>query len=745
MKYITKNIFSVALAALSAAVIFPVQAASVAVPAGVLNVSSIAPYVYPQNAASTPGSMQFMPDGESFLRISDGGAKIVRYETSTGKELETVLDTSHTRESSISKVESFTISPDGSKLLVRSDSEPVYRRSVKGAYHVFEIKRNILRPLSTAFAMQQAPLFSPDSRMVAFVAENNIYIKKTDYNTEVPVTTDGAKNCIINGIPDWTYEEEFSTDCSMAWAPDNTTLCYLRYDESQVPLFTFTRYQGWCHVQSEYALYPGEFSYKYPVAGEKNSSVSVHSYDVDTRKTKEIPLADRNIEYIPRIAFGGASSERLMLVTLNRAQNRMEIYAANPKSTVAKSILVEEAKAWLNPAAYEDIAFEAESFVLQSERNGWNNLYRYSYAGQQLRAITSGQAEVTAYYGTDALGFTYYQTVPAGTDASAAINRVVCRIDRQGKKLETLTPAEGWASASFTPALNYYTVNYSNAATPPVYTLYNGKGKKLRLLEDNAEYASRYASAPKREFFTMQSDGNTLNGYMVKPAGFSASKRYPVIMWQYSGPGSQEVVNRWKMDWDIYAATQGFLVVCVDGRGTGARGTAFRDIVYKHLGHYETIDQIAAANYVASLPYADGERIGLSGWSYGGYETLMGVTATDSPWKAAVAIAPVTSWRYYDTVYAERFMLTPQENADGYTESAPTERAARMACRLLIMHGTSDDNVHLSNTMEFVGALQAADRYCDMFLFPAMNHSIYGCDARALVYGRMISYFSDNL
>ncbi len=745
MKYITKNIFSVALAALSAAVFFPVQAASVAVPAGVLNVSSIAPYVYPQNAASTPGSMQFMPDGESFLRISDGGAKIVRYETSTGKELETVLDTSHTRESSISKVESFTISPDGSKLLVRSDSEPVYRRSVKGAYHVFEIKRNILRPLSTAFAMQQAPLFSPDSRMVAFVADNNIYIKKTDYNTEVPVTTDGAKNCIINGIPDWTYEEEFSTDCSMAWAPDNTTLCYLRYDESQVPLFTFTRYQGWCHAQSEYALYPGEFSYKYPVAGEKNSSVSVHSYDVDTRKTKEIPLADRNIEYIPRIAFGGASSERLMLVTLNRAQNRMEIYAANPKSTVAKSILVEEAKAWLNPAAYEDIAFEAESFVLQSERNGWNNLYRYSYAGQQLRAITSGQAEVTAYYGTDALGFTYYQTVPAGTDASAAINRVVCRIDRQGKKLETLTPAEGWASASFTPALNYYTVNYSNAATPPVYTLYNGKGKKLRLLEDNAEYASRYASAPKREFFTMQADGNTLNGYMVKPAGFSASKRYPVIMWQYSGPGSQEVVNRWKMDWDIYAATQGFLVVCVDGRGTGARGTAFRDIVYKHLGHYETIDQIAAANYVASLPYADGERIGLSGWSYGGYETLMGVTATDSPWKAAVAIAPVTSWRYYDTVYAERFMLTPQENADGYTESAPTERAARMACRLLIMHGTSDDNVHLSNTMEFVGALQAADRYCDMFLFPAMNHSIYGCDARALVYGRMISYFSDNL
>lgn len=721
------------------------SAATASAPAGVIDVSSISEYVYPGNAPATPGAMQFMPDGATFLRLDDGGKKIVKYDIATGKAVETVLDVTHTRESSISGIDAFTISPDGSKLLVRTNTTPVYRRSVKGAYYVFEIKRNILRPLSKTLPLQQAPLFSPDGRMVAFVADNNIFIKKTDYDTEVQVTEDGEKNRIINGIPDWTYEEEFSTDCSMTWAPDNTSLCYLRYDESRVPTFTFSEYSGWCHPREEFALYPGVFSYKYPVAGEPNSSVTVHSYDVDTRKTKEVKLPDANIEYIPRLEFGGASADRLMIVTLDRAQSRMEVYMANPKSTVVKSLLVEQAKAWLNPLAYEAIAFENDSFVVMSERTGWNNLYRYSYAGQELRAITSGNAEVTAYYGTDALGNSYYQTVPAGGDVSAALNRTVCRVDKLGKKIENLTPAEGWGSAIFNPAMSYYVVNHSTAATPPVHTLYSTKGKKVRVLEDNASYAARYTSAPRKEFFTMQSEGNTLNGYMIKPANFDSSRRYPVIMWQYSGPGSQEVVNRWRMDWDVYAATQGFLVVCVDGRGTGARGTAFRDVVYKRLGYYETIDQIAAARYVASLPFADGDRIGLSGWSYGGYETLMGVTSTDSPWKAAVAIAPVTSWRYYDTVYSERFMLTPQENGSGYDEGAPVNRAARLGCRLLIMHGTADDNVHLSNTMEFVSALQAADRYCDMFLFPAMNHSINGCDARSLVYGRMIDYFRQNL
>lgn len=718
-------------------------AAVPAIPA--VNVQSISKYVYPGNTPANPGKMSFMPDGESYLRLEDEGRKIVKYETSTGKVLETVLDTSHTRENSISAIEDFTISPDGSKLLVMTDSRAVYRHSMQAAWYVFEIKRNILRPLSKTNTHQQSPLFSPDGRMVAFVMDNNIYIKKIDYDSEVAVTADGLRNSIINGVPDWTYEEEFSTSCSMAWAPDCTTLCFLRYDESAVPVYNFTLYQGWCSPQDNYALYPGEFSYKYPVAGQSNSVVSVHSYDVETRKTKEIPLKDKRIEYIPRIAFGGGASDRLMVVTLDRAQSRMEIYAANPKSTVVKSVLVEEAKAWLNPMAYENLSFATDGFVVLSERTGFNQAYKYSYNGQLLRCLSSGEADVTAYYGEDLLGNVYYQAVPSKGAPANAINRQIFKTDKAGKKIEALSPETGWGEAVFTPTLNYYMLSYSDAATPAVYTLYSGKGKKQRVVEDNASYASSYTGIPVKEFFTFQSDGNTLNGFMIKPSGFNPSRKYPVIMWQYSGPGSQEVVNRWKMDWGYYAAEQGFLVVCVDGRGTGARGTAFRDVVYKRLGYYETVDQTAAARYVASLPYADASRIGICGWSYGGYETLMAVTAQDSPFAAAVAIAPVTSWRYYDTVYAERYMLTPQENPDGYDESAPISRAARLACPLLIMHGTADDNVHLQNTVEFASSLQANDRYCDLWLFPAMNHSINGCDARAQVYGRMISYFQRNL
>ena len=710
-----------------------------------VNVPAIARYVYPDNAPATPGKMSFMPDGESYLRLDDSGRKILKYETATGKELGTVLDTSHTRENSITDIEDFVISPDGSKLLVMTQSSAVYRHSVRASWYVFEIKRNILRPLSKTHTMQQSPLFSPDSRMVAFVVDNNIFIKKIDYDSEVAVTTDGLRNSVINGVPDWTYEEEFSTDCSMAWAPDCSTLCFLRYDETAVPVYNFTIYQGWCKPQEQYSLYPGEFSYKYPVAGQPNSVVTVHSYDVETRKTKEIALKDKQIEYVPRIAFGGNSAEQLMVVTLNRAQSRMEIYMANPKSTIAKSVLVEEAKAWLNPMTYENLSFGKDGFVVLSERTGFNQAYKYAYNGQLLRRLTAGDTDVTAFYGEDMLGNTYYQAVPSKGTPSDAINRQIMKVDKTGKKIEALSEADGWGSALFTPSLNYWMLSYSNAKTPPVHILYSAKGKKLRVVEDNASYASAYASVPAKEFFTMQSDGNTLNGYIIKPAGFNPSAKYPVIMWQYSGPGSQEVNNRWQMDWQYYAAEKGFVVICVDGRGTGGRGAAFRDVVYKRLGYYETIDQLAAARYAASLPFVDADRIGISGWSYGGYETLMAVTDLDAPFAAAVAIAPVSSWRYYDTVYAERYMLTPQENPEGYDEGAPVNRAGRLSCPLLIMHGTSDDNVHLQNTIEFASKLQENDRYCDLWLFPAMNHSINGCDARAQVYGRMINYFQRNL
>lgn len=702
-----------------------------------VDIDALAQYVYPANRPASV-DVTFMPDGLSYLAIGSDGRSIVRHDTKTGNVLETVLDVTHTRHNSIDGVGGFSISPDGSKLLVYTTRTPIYRNSFKADFYVFEIKRNILTPLSTEHPLQQAPLFSPDGRMVAFVADNNIYLKKLDYGTEVAVTTDGEINKVINGVPDWTYEEEFATASSMVWAPDNATLCYLKYNETDVPVYTLTLYEGTCDPMPQYAAYPGSKSFKYPVAGKPNSMVTLHSYDVENRKIKNIPLADSRIEYIPRIAYGGDASQ-LAVTTLNRDQNRMEMYVVNPKSTVVRSVFVEESKTWIAPHTYEKTVYTPTGFTVMSDRSGFTHLYRYSYAGELVKQITSGDYDVTDYYGTAADGTVYFQSTISGP-----INRVVCALDAKGR-MTRLTPDEGSASMAPAPAMNYYILNTNSVTVPPVYTLYSGNGKKLRVIEDNAAYAAKYAGVPQKEFFTFTNDGNTLNGYMLKPAGFNASRKYPVVMYQYSGPGSQEVLNRWRMDWDYYFAKEGYVVICVDGRGTGGRGRAFMDVVYKRLGYYETLDQIAAARYAASLPFVDPARIGICGWSYGGYETLMAVAHKQSPYAAAVAIAPVTDWRYYDTVYAERYMLTPQQNPGGYDDGSPIELAGNLKCSLLIMLGTADDNVHPCNTMQYVSALQSLGLMCDMWLFPNMNHSINGCNARTMVYAKMLDYFNRNL
>ncbi|MDE6802431.1 MAG: S9 family peptidase [Muribaculaceae bacterium] len=699
--------------------------------------SAVAAYVYPANTPAAPSSMTFMPDGQTYLMLSSDGKQIKSYETATGKETGVILDLENTRETKLSSIEGFSLSDDGTILIVWRFSEKIYRRSMSAEYYTYNIYRNILRPLSTEHPRQMSPVVSPDSRMVAFVADNNIYIKKLDYNSEVSVTTDGEKNSVINGVPDWTYEEEFATTVSMAWSPENDFLCFLKYNETDVPMYDFMLYQGSCNPMDTYELYPGEYSYKYPVAGQRNSRVTLHSYEVDTRKTKQIEFKDATIEYIPRIAY--ATATQLVVTTLNRPQNRMEVYTVNPRSTVVKSLIVEESRSWIDPIAYEGMDVSKAGIVLNSARSGYNHLYAYSLTGQLLGQLTSGDYDVTAYYGRDNLGNIYYQSTAQGP-----VNRIVTRKDRKG--VETVIgDAAGTTSISFAPSMSYFTMAYSSIDTPPTYTLYNNKLKSIRTLEDNSSIAGRYAGTPRREFMAFESDGYKLNAYMVKPADFNPSKKYPVIMWLYNGPGSQEVLNRWSIGWEQAAADQGFIVVCADGRGTGGRGNAFQSVVYKNLGHYETIDQINVARSVAQLPYVDASRIGVCGWSYGGYETLMCAQAQGSPFAAAVAIAPVTSWRYYDTVYTERYMDTPQANFDGYIESAPTAHVSRMNTRLLLMTGTADDNVHMSNTIEYVARLQSAGKLCDMLLFPNMNHSINGCSSRSLVYAKMIEYFKNNI
>ena len=735
--------------AMSYAACMPGFIASAAAKSPTVEVNAIAPYVYPGNAEERPAKMVFMPDGGDIPAADRQRTKKYRniQLPTASRSRPCSMPPTHVRAAwsqwrispSVPTVRSCCFTPDR-KLST----------AVRSARHTMCLKSNATFCVRCRgnHKLQQAPLFSPDSRMVAFVADNDIYIKKLDYNSEVRVTTDGAVNSIINGVPDWTYEEEFATCSSMAWAPDNSTLCYVRYDESQVPMFSFPLYSGWCKPDAEYELYPGTFSYKYPVAGEPNSVVSVHSYDVETRKIKELPFADKRIEYMPRIAFGD-TAERLMVVTLNRAQNRMELYSANPKSTVVKSLLVEESKAWISGTAYENLAFEADGFVIMSERTGWNHLYRYSYAGQQTAQITSGCYDVTAYYGRDAQGFTYFQSEPLAGNApevTGALNRVVYRMDRQGKRPRRSPPVEGWSTARFTPDHDVCRDVAQRRQYPPLSTPWSmPKGRQCARWWIMPPMARATTVRPARSSSPCRP---TASPSTVICSSLQASI-LPGVILQSCGSTAVPVRRRCSTvgQWTGSNMPQkaGFVVVCVDGRGTGGRGTAFRDVVYKQLGRYETADQLAAARYVASLPFVDASRIGICGWSYGGYETLMAVTEADAPFAAGVAIAPVTSWRFYDTVYTERFMLTPGENADGYEESAPMNRAANLNCPLLIMAGTADDNVHLSNTIEFVGALQKEHRYADMLLFPNMNHSINGCDARAMVYGRMIRFFADNM
>ncbi|MDE6309220.1 MAG: DPP IV N-terminal domain-containing protein, partial [Muribaculaceae bacterium] len=429
-------------------------------------VERIRPYVYPQSVAPSPSKMVYAPDGLSYYQIADDGAKINRYDTNSGALIETTLDVTHTRNASIGSVESFTLSPDGSKMLVYEESTPIYRRSFKAPYYVFEIKRNILKPLSSKLEQQQIPLFSPDGRMVAFVAEGNIIVKKLDYDNEVVVTADGAPNIVRNGLPDWTYEEEFGATSAMTWSPDNEQLCFLKFNEHKVPTYSMTIYQGDCNPQPQYALYPGEYRYKYPVAGEANSVVSLHVYDVENRTIKEISLGGANPEYIPRITYA-YSPERLMVVTLNRAQNQMDVYSVNPKSTVSKNILTERSATWISPASYEEIDWQDDGWVMQSERSGYNHLYKYSYAGALQRQITSGDWNVTAYYGKDAAGNHYFQST-----STSPLDRTVEMIDAKGSR-RSISPASGTSSAVFSPAMNTYMLSFYYMSTTEIYTLYN--------------------------------------------------------------------------------------------------------------------------------------------------------------------------------------------------------------------------------------------------------------------------------
>lgn len=718
--------------------IFGLAIASAALSAGALTVED-----YCSPSASAPvriKEMRPLADGLTYSAISEDGKSIEIYDYKTGRKTGTLFSIDGVKgDLRIDSFEGYEISANGKKILLWNDSEKIYRRSFTARYYVYDIMRSTLKSVSAGGAQRGATI-SHDGRMVAYVRDNNIYISNLDYGTDKAITTDGETNRIINGAADWSYEEEFTLVNTMRWNGDDTVLAYMKFDESQVPEYSFDDYSGFCDADPTSDLYPHSYSYKYPLAGYPNSKVSVLAYNLDNRTTKTMDLPIGNEGYVPSIEFDEAGTN-LMVMVLNRDQNHLRLFKVNPASTVAVQLMEERSKTWLSPAAYQMVDYGTGSFVIGSERSGYQHLYEYDYNGTLKRQLTKGDWNVTDYYGKNAkTGIHYFQSTILGP-----INRNVTAVNARGE-ISVLNRQEGFESASFSKNMDCFVRTYSNALTPPVYSICNAKGASIVELENNSIYAAKYASAPRKEFLTVKNAaGMEMNAFIIKPADFDPSKKYPLLMYQYGGPDSQLVANSWKMEGVYYLASLGYIVVAVDGRGTGYRDREWATCVYRDLGHYETEDQIAGANYFASLPYIDNSKVACFGWSYGGYMTLMELSQPGNPFKAGVAMAPVTDWRYYDSIYTERYMSTPRQNDEGYKRSSALWRTKDMKSRLLIMSGTSDDNVHFYNTLKYTSKLNFEGKIFDMMALTGFEHSLGMCNARVMLFRKIADFLETQL
>lgn len=684
---------------------------------------------------SSVGEMRSLPDGEYYTAMNPERNMIVKYAYRTGEPVDTLFNTKTARECTFDDFDGYTISSTGHHLIVWRETEAIYRRSRKMVVYDYDVRRNYVKPISDAPGKQMIPTFSPDGRMCAFVRDNNIWIRKFDYDTEVQVTKDGELNKILNGITDWVYEEEFSVTNLMAWSPDSEYLAYVRFDESEVPEYSMQMYGD--------GYYPSYYKFKYPKAGEKNSKVSLHAYCVQTRDTKTLKVPVDGDSYIPRITFT-KNADQLAVMTLNRQQNIFNMYFVNPKSGVSRLILRDENKCYVDSEWFTSIHFLKDGFTYVSEQDGYAHIYLYSPTGVMQRQVTKGNWDVTRFIGIDEKTKTvYYESAE-----EHPTQRAVYKIDAKGVKVK-LSKSVGTNSASFSANYAYYVNRYSNANTPVRITVNETKsGKELRVLQDNAALRERlkeYRFAP-REFMTVHTASDyEFNAWMIKPADFDPSKKYPVMMTQYSGPNSQRVLDSYSFGWEYYLASKGIIVVCVDGRGTGARGEAFRKCTYMRMGELESRDQVEAAQALGELPYIDKNRIAIWGWSFGGYNTLMALTVGNGTFKVGIAVAPPTDWRFYDTVYTERFMRTPQENFEGYNATSPLLRAKELKGKLLLIHGTADDNVHFMQSLEYAEALVQAGIQFDMHVYKDRNHGISGGNTSYHLYTKMSNYLFDNL
>ena len=687
-------------------------------------------------------------DNVSYSQLSPDHKQILTFSFKTGEQTGVLFDVNAIRNRiRIPHIDSYIMSPDEKNILVATDTKPIYRHSRTANYYIYNVANKTLAPLSEG-GPQEVPVWSNDGYQVAFVREGNIFLVKLLFNnSESQVTKDGEYNKIINGKPDWVNEEEFANDRSLTFNADGTMLCWIRYDESNVPTYSFPWYKGQYPEMTDYATYPGAFEYKYPMAGEQNSVVTVHSYDIKSHKAREMQLPIEKDGYIPRI-FQTSDPNKLAVVTLNRHQDQMDIYMANPRSTECRLVVRDQVKCYITENAYDQMSFHTGGFILCSERSGFNHAYLYDLNGNMRRQITKGDFPVTDVYGYDEkTGTLYYASAQ-----ESPMCRAVYKTDAKGKTTK-LSQQRGTNRATFSKDFSYYINVYSNLNQPPVTSLCDAKGKTIKTLIDNQGITDKLAqkNVGTKEFFTFTTgNGTELNGIMVKPWNFDSSKKYPVILFQYSGPGSQQVLDSWYTGnmggcaYEQYLGQQGFISVIVDGRGTGGRGAAFEKQTYLKLGQMESEDQVETALWLGKQSYVDKNRIGIWGWSFGGFCTLMSMSEGRPVFAAGVAVAPPTCWKFYDTVYTERFMRTPKENAEGYGVSA-LSRAPQLNGNLLICQGLADDNVHFRNTAEYTEALVQADKDFRMLTYTNRNHSIFGGNTRNHLFRQITNWFKTQM